>query len=44
MRYVGSFKSYLALCEDDRALEDVEIVMMGEADARKIEEMKQRGG
>jgi hypothetical protein len=47
MRYVGGYESYLALQEDECALEDVELVMMGEADAAKIEaqqrEMEQRG-
>lgn len=40
MRYVGGYESYLALQEDERALEDVELVMMGEADAAKITELK----
>ena len=38
-RVGGGYLSYLALCEDMRALEDVLIAMAGEADAHRLERM-----
>lgn len=42
MDRVGSdYRSYLALCEDARAYDDVLIAMAGEADAAKVRRMQQ---
>jgi hypothetical protein len=42
MKYVGGYRDYLALTEDERALDDVLIAMAGEADAHRIADMKAR--
>lgn len=44
MDRVGGYLSYVALCEDARAYEDVLTVMAGEADAAKVLELQRRSG
>ena len=38
MDRVGGYLSYMALCEDMRAYEDVLIAMQGEAEAKRLME------
>lgn len=40
MRYVGGYRDYLALMEDERALDDVLIAMAGDAEAARVAELK----
>lgn len=42
MDRVGGYLSYLALCEDARAYDDVLDAMAGEADARRMEELERK--
>lgn len=41
MDRVGNFESWLLLCEDARAYDDVLTVMAGEADAAKVRRMQE---
>ncbi len=40
MKQVGGFRDYQALLGDDRAYEDVLIVLAGRSDAHKIQKMQ----
>ena len=42
MDRVGGMASYLALCEDVRAYEDVILAMSGESEASRIRAMERR--
>lgn len=42
MKYVGGYRDYLALLEDERAFDDVLIAMSGDAEAARVAEMKAR--
>lgn len=42
MDRVGGYLSYVALCEDARAFDDVVAAMNGEADAQRIAELERK--
>lgn len=42
MKYVGTYRDYLALLEDARAYDDVLIAMAGDADAAKIANLRRQ--
>lgn len=42
MQKVGGYGSYVALCEDSRAYEDICLWLAAESDAARIEEMERQ--
>lgn len=44
MDRVGGYLAYVALESDARAYEDVLLVMAGEADARRVADLRQKAG
>lgn len=42
MERVGGYQSWLLLNEDARAYDDVMIILEGEADAKRVQELEER--